>query len=53
MKRIDGVIGCVFLIAVPVVVGSLWVSREHRLILAILLAYAAFWVMTTRQVLLS
>jgi hypothetical protein len=46
----DGVIGCVFLIAVPVIVGSFWVSREHRLVLGILFAYAAFWVVTTRQV---
>ena len=46
----DGVIGCVFLIAAPVLVGSFWVSRKHRLLLATLLAYAVFWVVTTRQV---
>ena len=45
----DGVIGCAFLISAPVLIWGLCLSRGHRTVACFLLAHAAFWALTTRQ----
>jgi 4-amino-4-deoxy-L-arabinose transferase-like glycosyltransferase len=46
----DGVIGCVFLAAAPLLVAAFWVSSRHRLIGCFFLLECLVWVGMTRQI---
>jgi hypothetical protein len=49
-EHFDGVIGCVFLAASPVIALSLRRSPAHAIVLAFAAAHAGLWLVTTRQV---
>lgn len=50
VERFDGVIGCGFLIGLPVVLWALRSSKQHRVLFVLLIAHFVGWAILTRQI---